>query len=204
MGIDEDAIAYEELSDSSRSSEDATRPQSPRIGEDVIGRKGVYGRLAEKWFSKRGWTADHRRVEGMSSDEGGDTPAVKASLSEEGVDTRELDNEPAPNTLGGDGMGEIAEEMIKEDVVHNLMPKLLNTTRLLLGSRSLFFSYDWDITRAWSTRRHSADSSLPLHKLVDPLVFFLSDIIINIDKIQVRFLTFMTVLLEQPSPKTLY
>lgn len=181
------------------------RPQGPSIGEDVIGRKGVYGRLAERWFSKRGWTADHRRAEGMSSDEGGDTTAVNASLPEEGVDTRSLDSKPAPNAPGGDGVGEIAEEVVKEDVAHNLMPKLLNTTRLLLGSRSLFFSYDWDITRAWSTRRHSADSSLPLHKLVDPLVFFLSDIlIINIDKIQVHFLTFMTVLLEPPSPKTLY
>lgn len=120
----------------------------------------------------------------MSSDEGVDITAMVTSLPEEEIDIRIPENKPAPNpelgssggvaTLGGDGAEEIAEEVVKDDVAHNLTPKLLNTTRLLLGSRSFFFSYDWDITRTWSTRRHSADTSLPLHKLVDPLVCYVS------------------------------
>lgn len=181
--IDDEAIAYGEQSDSSRSSEDAPRLQGPSIGEDVIGRKGVYGRFAEKWFSKRGWTADHRRAEGMSADEGGDITAAVTSTPEEVVDTRKPEDRPespsgVPMTLGGDGAEEVTEEMVIEDTAHNLTPKLLNTTRLLLGSRSFFFSYDWDITRTWSTRRHSAGTSLPLHKLVDPLVRFLSHVLV--------------------------
>lgn len=189
-GTDDEAIAYEELSDSSRSSSDATRLQGPSIGEDVIGRKGVYGRFTEKWFSKRGWTADHRRAEGMSSDEGVDITAVVTLPPEEGVDIKVPENKPTPDpglgssggvaTLGGDGAEEIAVEVVKEDVAHNLTPKLLNTTRLLLGSRSFFFSYDWDITRTWSTRRHSADTSLPLHRLVDPLVCYLSFLMLSL------------------------
>lgn len=200
------------------SDEDITDEESARssgetgrtsVGEDVIGRKGVYGRFAEKWFSKRGWTADRRRAEGMSSEEErkrqdvGEGRKKQEGVEEEGVeeveevDIRKPENRPAPNTgsesmsgvdIPGDGAGdkkvvqkdsevtkkqvEDAKEAAKEDVAHNLTPKLLHTTRLLLESRSFFFSYEWDITRAWSTQRHSASASLPLHKLVDPLVSF--------------------------------
>lgn len=206
-GTDDEAIAYEEQSDSPRSSEDAPRLQGPSIGEDVIGRKGVYGRFAEKWFSKRGWAVDHRRAEGMSADEGGDITTMVTSTPEEVVDIRKPEDRPAPNvgseslsgvpTLGGDGAVEVTEEVVTEDTAHNLTPKLLNTTRLLLGSRSFFFSYDWDITRTWSTRCHSAGTSLPLYKLVDPLVRFLSRVLVKINKIQILSLTPMTVLLEQ-------
>lgn len=31
------------------------------VAEDVITRKGGYGRFAKKWFSKKGWTADQVR-----------------------------------------------------------------------------------------------------------------------------------------------
>lgn len=172
----------EELSDSARSSAEDARGST--IGEDVIGRKGVYGRFAEKWFSKRGWTADRRRAEGMSTDEGAGSPNTE-SVSGEEVDIRKPENKPAPDTgessvdISGDGAEdarkvEEAKEVVKEDVAHNLTPKLLHTTKLLLGrSRSFFFSYEWDITRAWNMQRHSTSSSLPLHKLVDPLVSFL-------------------------------
>lgn len=195
---DEETIVDEELQDELQdvrpSGEGSTRGHHNRtlssIGEDVIGKKGVYGRFAEKWFSKRGWTEDRRRAEGLSPDEGEERApqpdAGHASPSTEGVDIRKPENKPAPNTgkgveasvdtaLVGDGEQKVEEavEAVKEDVTHNLTPKLLHTTRLLLGeSRSFFFSYDWDITRSWSTQHHSQSSSLPLFKLVDPLVSF--------------------------------
>lgn len=151
----------------------------------------------------------------MSTDDGGDIIAAVASAPEVGVDIRNPENRlelnsgsenpsEVPTMLGGYGAEMTKEEAI-EDVAHNLTPKLLNTTRLLLGSRSFFFSYDWDITRTWSTRRHSAGVSLPLHKLVDPLVCFLSHALtVKIDKIRVISLTPMTVLLEQSPPETLH
>ncbi|KAF3920006.1 Synaptojanin-1 [Orbilia brochopaga] len=36
------------------------------IAEDVIGKKGLYGRFAERWFSKRGWQVDKNRLQGLS------------------------------------------------------------------------------------------------------------------------------------------
>jgi len=42
------------------------RTLSSSIAEDVIGKKGVYGRFAERWFSKRGWQVDRNRLQGLS------------------------------------------------------------------------------------------------------------------------------------------
>ncbi|KAF8535011.1 SacI homology domain-containing protein [Trichophaea hybrida] len=153
------------------------------IGEDVIGKKGAYGRFAEKWFSKKGWTVDRRRSEGMSA-----VPETKVSNDEL---TKKPENQPAPPTAEGDiAQGEAAveenndkdpveekseevTEAVKETVTHNLTPKLLHTTKLLLAhSRSFYFSYDWDITRSWGSQVNDGNSSLPLFKIVDPLYFW--------------------------------
>lgn len=45
------------------------RTKSSTIAEDVIGKKGVYGRFAERWFSKRGWQVDSNRRQGLSGNE---------------------------------------------------------------------------------------------------------------------------------------
>lgn len=55
------------------------------------------------------------------------------------------------------------------NVVNTLLPKFLRTTRMLLDSRSFFFSYDLDITRRLGNQ-NTKSSELPLHKSVDPLV----------------------------------
>lgn len=133
------------------------------IGEDVIGRKGAYGRFAERWVSKRGWTADRRRSEGMSS----------ADLEDgEGLSLGEKpENQPAPideDQTPKDAEVEEEAEAVRNTVTHSLTPKLLYTTRLLLAqSRSFYFSYDWDITRSWGAQVGEGSSSLPLWKRVD-------------------------------------
>ncbi|KAF8425882.1 SacI homology domain-containing protein [Tirmania nivea] len=66
-------------------------------------------------------------------------------------------------------------EQVKEDAVHSLTPKLLHTTRLLLGaSKSFFFSYDMDITRPFSQQQQQAQAAgdTPLWTNVDPLYFW--------------------------------
>ncbi len=50
-----------------------------------------------------------------------------------------------------------------------LVPKLLRTTRMLLSSRSFFYSYDLDITRRLGGEIVK-NPELPLSKSVDPLV----------------------------------
>ncbi|KAI5802895.1 SacI homology domain-containing protein [Pyronema domesticum] len=171
----------------------ADMSRSTSIGEDVIGKKGAYGRFTEKWFSKRGWTADRRRASGMST--------ISADGDKKPDDNlqKKPENQPAPPTTEGDIVqGERAEdavedsdkgpveqkseevaESVKETVTHSLTPKLLHTTKLILAqSRSFYFSYDWDITRSWAQQmsqteeEKAASASTPLHKKVDPLFFW--------------------------------
>lgn len=54
----------------------------------------------------------------------------------------------------------------------NLLPKFLKTTRILLASKSFFFSYEYDITRRLGCQgsQTAKGSELPLHRAVDPLV----------------------------------
>ena len=63
---------------------------------------------------------------------------------------------------------EDAEEKVRQtEVTHSLTPKLLHTTRLLLGrSKSFYFSYEWDVTRSWA-RQTGEGSTVPLWKRVE-------------------------------------
>jgi len=194
---DDTAVSDDELQDQvNPNSESVNHRRQSSIGEDVIGRKGAYGRFAEKWFSKRGWTVDQRRAEGLSSDEGILEEEPKAATGDiASAPDKEImekpENQPALSTARNDvisspanvlegskcesgvveGEMEVDIEAMKEGVAHSLTPKLLRATRILLASsRSFFFGYDWDITRRWDTQRKNQSSSLPLHKFVDPLV----------------------------------
>ena len=134
---------------------------SSNVAEDVIGKKGQYGRFAERWFSKKGWGVDKRRMQGMSTEN-----IEKASSSEDG--SRMVKPEPCNLGLSEQNTGSIGHTQV---VAHTLLPKLLRTTRTLLGSRSFFYSYDLDITRRIGHQVHKS-SELPLHKSVDPLFFW--------------------------------
>lgn len=51
----------------------------------------------------------------------------------------------------------------------DIMPKLLKYTKMMLGSRSFYFSYEYDITRRFSIVE-TQPSQIPLFSQVDPLV----------------------------------
>ena len=57
----------------------------------------------------------------------------------------------------------------KAHTANALVPKLLRTTRMLLSSRSFFFSYDFDVTRRLGGEIVK-NPDIPLSKSVDPLV----------------------------------
>lgn len=165
------------------------RPAAParstsNVAEDVIGRKGQYGRFAERWFSKKGWTTEKRRAQGMSTDES----QKLASTTDQamGIENLQSEHGSAENTFGEadaiarepesrEGQGGQGDQPVTSsaDVTNTLLPKLLRTTRILLASRSFFFSYDLDITRRLGTHP-SKNIELPLHKTVDPLVSHLT------------------------------
>ncbi|KAF3213366.1 hypothetical protein TWF192_006836 [Orbilia oligospora] len=176
------------------------RTLSSSIAEDVIGKKGVYGRFAERWFSKRGWQVDRNRLQGLSGkgEIGGESFPMRKMRSRTGSPDSEaaekaispaLDEQAQESqgerTLTGDSTGadaptdpdqpieEPVDSEVIEGVANSLTPKLLRTTKLLLSaSRSFYFSYDYDITRSISKQTSATSSEVPLHKNVDTEFFW--------------------------------
>lgn len=146
------------------------------VAEDVMQRKGVYGRFADKWFSRKGWSADNRRLQGLRSDEDlsaksvpqnvdsvvADQPTGPASPDVIPSDDKNikgtLDPNEIPQALGGE----------KDATTLALMPKILQTTNMYFSSGNFFFSYDYDISHGIA--KQQPNSHLPLFKQFDPLV----------------------------------
>ncbi|KPM35967.1 hypothetical protein AK830_g10596 [Neonectria ditissima] len=131
------------------------RPDSARssVAEDVIRRRGSYGRFAQRWFSRSGWTLDQKRNMGLSN-----SPSVPETAT------------PAPENPP-------KKVPLEEDVHINanepeLLPKLLRTVQVLFGSsQSFYFSYDFDITRSLSKRESPPNTEAALYTQVDDIFF---------------------------------
>lgn len=134
-----------------------TQPRSPRssIAEDVFRRRGSYGRFAQQWFSRGGWTQEQKRSLGMSN------PPVQSP--------HVIGTESASTSSFPPGEG-LSEENVR---VPTLLPKLLRTVQVLFGSsRSFFFSYDVDITRSFAGRELSVRQDTPLVAQAESLFFW--------------------------------
>ncbi|KAI4668221.1 uncharacterized protein J4E78_002045 [Alternaria triticimaculans] len=156
------------------------------VAEDVIQRKGVYGRFADKWFSRKGWSADNRRLQGLSSEENlaannvpqnvdsgvpKEEEQPKSESKPDAIPTDDKDiSEPVspeaiPKALGGE----------KDAATVALLPKILQTTKMYFSSGNFFFSYDYDISHGIGQQQ--ASSSVALFKQFDPLFFWNQHII---------------------------
>lgn len=121
------------------------------IAEDVIRRKGSYGRFAQRWFSGKGWAVDQRRTLGLSD------ASVNPELSATAGEARKLP----------------VEDEDAQRPATTLLPKLLRAMYLLFGkSRSFYFSYDIDITRHLSNKASASTASIPLHIQADEVFFW--------------------------------
>ena len=180
--IDDD-LTGDEHHDASLASTSRTESKKAAEGtsivQDVIGRQGQYGRFAEKWFSRKGWKTEGRRAQGMSQD-GLDKAKSQASHPKAVQDaspvlpiseTEEVTGwtESGKDTIVKQKSTEDPEDTAAVDITNSLIPKLLRTTKMLLSSRSFFFSYEYDITRRFGTQEGRM-GHLPLHKSVDQLV----------------------------------
>lgn len=147
---------------------------STSVAEDVIQRKGVYGRFADKWFSKKGWSADSRRTQGLSS---ADVPKNVDSTpndTEQPAKVKDIETLPShdkdtPKEVNPEDIPKALEGQ-KDATTVALLPKILQTTRMYFSSGNFFFSYDYDLSHGIGNQQPS--SSLPLHKQFDPLVGF--------------------------------
>lgn len=143
----------DEISDDSEKRPGNGRRSS--VAEDVIRRRGSYGRFAQRWFSRSGWTMDQKRSMGLSNSE---------SLPEAPVDS-------APDTSAR--KVPLEEESNGAVSGPELLPKLLRTVQVLFGSsQSFYFSYDFDITRSLTKRTVSPTTEEPLHTQVDSIFFW--------------------------------
>ena len=127
------------------------------VAGDVIEKRGQYGRFAESWFSKKGWRrALSGQVTGLNNPQS-NPPSTATTL--DGVESSDRTSDLEVSNQASE----------RGNVTNTLLPKLLRTTRMLLGSRSFFFSYELDITRRLGTDDGKA-SLIPLYKSTDPLV----------------------------------
>ncbi|KAM0254164.1 hypothetical protein ACHAP5_000150 [Fusarium lateritium] len=143
----------DEIEDAIVDDEDASPGSArSRVAEDVIRRRGSYGRFAERWFSRSGWTLDQKRNMGLSNSQ----------------------NVPAKNVTTETPEGQTQEETAK--AMPNgpeLLPKLLRTAQILFGaSRSFYFSYDVDLTRSLSDGSLPPNNETPLHSQADEVFFW--------------------------------
>ncbi|KAM0180346.1 hypothetical protein ACHAPC_007663 [Botrytis cinerea] len=166
----EDDVVSDEVEDDT-SVEAHKRTSS--VAEDVISKKGGYGRFAQKWFSKKGWAVDQKKNLGMSAEpystveQASKATDVSATIS--GV-TEGKSDISIPDK--GKDIEDIETPENISDIAESMLPKLLRTSQILFGaSRSYYFSYDHDITRSLANKRNT-NSELPLHKEVDPLFFW--------------------------------
>ncbi|KXX83141.1 Phosphatidylinositide phosphatase SAC2 [Madurella mycetomatis] len=139
------------------------RPASKRssIAQDVISKRGSYGRFAQRWFSRSGWAMDQKRTMGLSAEERGVDPIA------DGAGRGKGGKFAVPSDGGGAGEGDGSEAAI------SLLPKLLRTSQILFGSsRTFFFSYDYDITRSMANPKVPETASMPLYEHAEPMYFW--------------------------------
>ncbi|KAI9690360.1 MAG: hypothetical protein M1822_009322 [Bathelium mastoideum] len=152
---------------------DKGHKKTTSVVEDVISKRGAYGRFAERWFSKAGWSSDKRRTLGMSSQDDVTKSAAVGETSDSTEQHIEAINTAAPGELAVEAteLPSSMEPSRSSEMSMILLPKLLRTTRLLLSSNSFFYSYEYDLSHSlW--RQPSLGSTAPLFKQFDPLFFW--------------------------------
>jgi hypothetical protein len=167
------------------------------VAEDVMQKKGVYGRFADKWFSRKGWSADSRRTQGLSSEQDLAAKNVPKNVDstgpqeEEGVsksDDIPSAEEKTPDTVKPEDIPK-ALEGEKDATTIALLPRVLQTTKMYFSSGNFFYSYDYDLSHGVGSQPTNA--SIPLFKQYDPLV--------SIDMIRRRTTANMFLVLLEPT-----
>lgn len=184
---DDEVNVSDEVEDAANTTNVEAHRRTSTVAEDVISKKGGYGRFAQKWFSKKGWAVDQKKNLGMSAEpystvdqdtKPTEIAATTSRFAEGDLDgtvsenTKDTHDNGTENTNGIQDAGKSDEANANRDIAESMLPKLLRTSQMLFGtSRSYYFSYDHDITRSLANKRDT-NSEVPLHKEVDPLFFW--------------------------------
>lgn len=147
------------------------------IAENVIRKRGSYGRFAQRWFSSSGWQQEQKRSLGVSETNGTPKPEVVDKTSAGDTDSKsskEVKANKEDRNLGKAVVAETADKGVETAVStgESLIPKLLRMAHIWFGtSRSFYFSYDVDLTRHLGIS-DSVPSGVPLYDTADPLFFW--------------------------------
>jgi SacI homology domain len=127
----------------------------PSVVQDVIERKGQYGRFASQWFSRRVWGLDKKRDEGMSREKVPKTDHARQKLepvtcdSTSGEESSAKISEAIHHYSADDEV--VTGRRASHDAAIQMLPNILRTTKLLFSSRSFYFSYDFNITKRFGS-----------------------------------------------------
>lgn len=151
-------------------------PAMSRVAQDVFGNKGRNGRFGLNWLSRKRWgitggsplpKSDHESSEKEAKRDDG--PTKDQPLAPE----PEIQTEAEATNVVQEAANDTEAQAQRHDIPSKaleLMPKLLRYTKLIFASNNFFFSYDYDLTRRYSSRDPRA-AQLPLHVLADQLVW---------------------------------
>lgn len=154
--------------------ESSVLKKSTTFVKDVVQDKGLYGRFANRWFSKSGWAASGRKRQGMSEEEKLTTEQVKEAdkVLPEDESVTDTTNQPEPNEPAKEDDTTAVEQQKQpksKSNIENLTPRILRSARLYFGTSGFYFSYDHDLSTSVQT---SSSSSLPLSKRFDTQFFW--------------------------------
>jgi len=146
------------------------------VAKNVIEKKGAYGVFADKWFSKRGWTTGSKKSQGMSNKQDNTVEMEEKNPLNAAAENALAEQAEKDTSTSWPESPEVkrtaAEDLTyteQERLTTSLIPKLVQTTKLLLSSRIFHYSYEQDITsRNVGRRRLSPD--IALYKQADPEV----------------------------------
>ena len=151
------------------------------IAEDVIHKKGMYGRFADKWFSRKGWAADSRRAQGMSSEEDlSEASTLQLNPTVTVANDQEHEGQVANfESFGLRKSDEVAQvppqeisktAKVQADAIKiPMLPKVLTVSKMLFSSKSFYFAYDYDLSRSLLNQPNTSSTS-PLYRNFDPFV----------------------------------
>ena len=111
------------------------------VVQEVVQPKGQHGWFASQWFSRRGWGLERKRAEGMNTD-----LVPRTDLREQ-----KCDPEAAESTPEDDPLPMVSEARDHRTAADEMLPKILRSVKLLLTSRSFYFSYDFNITKRFGS-----------------------------------------------------
>ncbi|ETN41680.1 uncharacterized protein HMPREF1541_03616 [Cyphellophora europaea CBS 101466] len=135
---------------------------STSIAQDVLTKKGNFGRFASQWFSRQGWATGTQKAP-TSTD-------AKAQKVAEGDATEAAKPEQKPDKVDGPAPEPQQPSKTSREEVAAMIPKILRSAKLILTSRSCFFSYDFDLTRRMGLLQGKAVP--PAKGSLDPLYFW--------------------------------